>query len=194
MRVVLASLSSLSLGEGGGEAVLLRRCKTPLVAAPPGDAAPDSDSSECMSVDSTSHSLLAILGVVTSPTASSGSRDASDDGGSKAPLGGNKSKGSTTARACSSSRCFFFLIAKSLKDILTFGTACIVGGGGGDAVVRGDECSGGGSASGRGPGTDEVWRVGEAGLGDSTRLIGGGSTRLRGSEEERDCGDGDRAS
>ncbi len=28
-----ASLSSLSLGEGGGEAVLLKRCKTPLITS-----------------------------------------------------------------------------------------------------------------------------------------------------------------
>ena len=88
MRVVLAlpaSLSSLSLGEGGGEAVLLRRRKTPLVELPaasrsgwypiPGDAAPafvdalDSDSEREMGPDdSTSQSLLAVttLGVATS--------------------------------------------------------------------------------------------------------------------------------
>ena len=59
--------------------------------------------------------------------------------------------------------------------------------------MSGDECAGGGSASGRASGTDDVWREGGVGLGDSTRLISGGRTRRRGSEEVSDCGDGERA-
>ena len=80
-----ASLSSLSLGEGGGEAVLLKRRKTPLgtgvevVAVRTMDVL-DSDS-EC-ETGPTSQSLLA-LGVATSSSCSqpSISRDASDEGG-----------------------------------------------------------------------------------------------------------------
>jgi hypothetical protein len=47
--------------------------------------------------------------------------------------------GSAVARTSSSSRCFFFLIAKSFKDILTFGT---FGGSGVEAGCGGD-CAGG---------------------------------------------------
>jgi hypothetical protein len=148
---------------------------------------------------STSQTFLALSNATPGEASSqpSGSRPASDDGGSEAALvpdwpHGCKESGTTAARACSSSRCFFFLIAKSFKDILTFGVACGDGGGGGDAAGRGDEGpgGGGGSASGRGPRTDEVWRVG---LGDSTRLIGRGCRRRKGSEEEEsDCGEGER--
>ena len=51
------------------------------------------------------------------------------------PFLGVGDSGSTTARACSSSRCFFFLIAKSFKDILTFET---FGGSGVEAASGGD--------------------------------------------------------
>lgn len=54
------------------------------------------------------------------------------------PFLGIGDSGRAAARACSSSRCFFFLIAKSLKDILTFGA-------GGVKATSGGDCSGGGS-------------------------------------------------
>lgn len=67
-------------------------------------------------------------------------------------------RGSVTARACSNSRCFFFLIAKSFKDILTFGT---FGEGGVEAAGRGD-CAGGRSevANGSGAAGDRCWEDG----------------------------------
>jgi len=173
MLVPPASLSSLSLGEGGGEAALLKRRKMPLplvtgvvlvtVAAASdsgrtGDDAArtisafvgalDSDSARKVGPDASTSQTSLALSVATPGEACSqpsGSRAASDDGGSEAALvpdgslGCKESRGTTAARACSSSRCFFFLIAKSFKDILTFGVACSDGGGGGDAAERGDE-------------------------------------------------------
>jgi hypothetical protein len=56
--------------------------------------------------------------------------------------------GSAAARACSSSRCFFFLIAKSFKDILTFETF----GRGGVEAASGGDCAGGGSEATNGSG------------------------------------------
>lgn len=55
------------------------------------------------------------------------------------PFLGVGDSGSVAARACSSSRCFFFLIAKSFKDILTFetfgrGDVEAAGGGGSEAT------------------------------------------------------------
>jgi len=135
-------------------------------------------------IDSTSQSLLstcsiATLGVVTSRAArwQLRSRAASDDGGQEAALpqiSGKESRGSTTAaRACSSSRCFLFLIAKSFKDTLTFGLPAVMVKGGGDEYAGGA----------RHPaGVLEPMRFGTAKPGDSTRLIGGGCTRRRGSE------------
>jgi hypothetical protein len=64
------------------------------------------------------------------------------------PFLGVGDSGSATVRACSSSRCFFFLIAKSFKDILTFGTF----GGGGVEAASGGDCAGGGSEATNGSG------------------------------------------
>ena len=180
VRVVMialpASLSSLlSLGEGGGEAVVLlldidrRRNETPLP-------------------------LPFVMGVVELVVASA--RTISAFVGESTPFrsravsdGGGSATCTTTAFAIiisSSSRCFFLLIAKSFNDILTFGVTCGDsgggGGGGGGGGVAGDV--GGGSASGGSgsAGTDAVKRVGEdAGLGDT-----GCCRRRRGSEDERD--------
>ena len=64
------------------------------------------------------------------------------------PFLGVGDSGSTAARACSSSRCFFFLIAKSFKDILTFGTL----GGDGIEAASGGDCAGSGSEATNGSG------------------------------------------
>lgn len=62
------------------------------------------------------------------------------------PFLGVGDSGSAAARACSSSRCFFFLIAKSFKDILTFGT---FGRGGVEAVSGGRSEATNGSGAAR---------------------------------------------
>ena len=178
MIVLPASLSSLlSLGEGGGEAVVLlldidrRRNETPLPLP------------FVMGV-------VELVVVVASGRTISAFVDESTPLGSRAASDGDGSATCTTAAFAiiisSSSRCFFLLIAKSFNDILTFGVTCGDsgggGGGGGGGGVTGDV--GGGSASGGSgsAGTDAVKRVGEdAGLGDT-----GCCRRLRGSEDERD--------
>jgi hypothetical protein len=102
------------------------------------------------------------------------------------PFLGVGDRGSAVTRACSSSRCFFFRIAKSFKDILTFGT---FGGGGVEAASVGD-CAGGGSEATNGSG--EARDRDEAGDRSSTWLFGGHCTRVRGSDELRGWGDGER--
>lgn len=113
MLVLPISLSSLSLGEGGGEAVLLRRRKTPLplplvtgveLVVALGDAG---------------RTIIDVLHSGSDDCAPWKSRAvSSDDSGSPIP---HESAGPTAAFAISSSRCFFFLIAKSFNDIFTFG-------------------------------------------------------------------------
>ena len=194
MIVLPASLSSLlSLGEGGGEAVVLllhidrRRNKTPLPLLLPLPFVKGVVELVAISARTIS-AFVGESACKVGPTMQSplGSRGVSDGGGGSA--------GTTAAFAIiisSSSRCFLFLIAKSFNDILTFGVTCGDsgggGGGGGGGGVAGDV--GGGSASGNSgsAGTDAVRRVGEdAGLGDTGRC-----RRQRGSEDERGCGDDD---
>lgn len=99
-----------------------------------------------------------------------------------------RSGGCAAARASSSSRCFFLRNAKSFKDILTFGT----GGGGGVGTLGGGDCAGGGSKSNKTSGVTGHGSGDEVRDGDSAWLLVGEDTRLRGSEEVRDCGDGER--
>jgi hypothetical protein len=100
------------------------------------------------------------------------------------PLLNAGSGGSAAVRASSSSRCFLFRIAKSFKDILTFG----VGSGGGVDAASGGDVGRGSSESGAARGGCGE----EAGDDDSTRLFGGVCIRLRGSKDASDCGDGER--
>jgi len=98
------------------------------------------------------------------------------------------SGGCAAARASSSSRCFFLRNAKSFKDILTFG----IGGGGGVGTLGGGDCAGGGSESNKTSGATRHGSGDEVGDGESAWLLVGEDTRLRGSEEVRDCGEGER--
>lgn len=104
------------------------------------------------------------------------------------PLLNAGSGGSAAARASSSSRCFLFRIAKSFKDILTFG----VGSGGGVDAASGGDVGRGSSKSAKGNGAARGECGEEAGDDDSTRLFGGDCIRLRGSKDASDCGDGER--
>lgn len=128
---------------------------------------------------------LASLAPSVIPKFLAGSNGGSEWGETSAdPLFLNVGDGGSAAARASSSRCFFFLIAKSFKDILTFGTFS----GGGDEAASGGDCIGGGSDSTDGPGaaTD---KVGDKG---STGLFGRDPTRVSGSDELRGCGDGER--
>ena len=71
---------------------------------------------------------------------------------------------------------------------MTFGA----GGGGGVEATSGGDCARGCSESTDDSGRSREGSDGEAGDGGSTWLFGGDSTRLRGSEGKRVCGEGER--